>query len=240
MQQSDHPNHVSTRRFAELMGVGARKVQQWQTAGMPVISRGRKGVSSIIDVPVAIRWLIDREVQLAIEERAKDAGIDGDYDAQQLRLLKLRADEKELVIAEKENRLAPLAEFEQTMRGAMVAIRGVIMDLPGRLAADLEQANSRAVIRDLLMDEFTRALNEAANLVENYCRIAESREHPEAADEDDTVDVGGDEAESAKGKRGAGPVPEQSQPVDTGDNGARDKPDAHHGGYGMRFAGGQD
>jgi phage terminase Nu1 subunit (DNA packaging protein) len=131
---------IGQTEIAELFGVSARTITEWQAAGMPVAVLGGPGVSGEYDGPACIRWLVEREVRKVQGESPKD------------RLARLQGDELEMDLAERRGRLVEAGAVEPMMRAAIVSARERIRNEPARIAAALEgkdKAAREAMLREL-------------------------------------------------------------------------------------------
>lgn len=133
---------VGQTEMANLFGVSARTVQEWQSSGMPVAVFGGPGVPGEYDATACIRWYVDREVKrVSGGETAKD------------RLARLQGDSLEAKLAVDRGQLIPATAVEPAMRAAIVTARERIRNEPARIAALLEGKNRterEAMLRDLL------------------------------------------------------------------------------------------
>ena len=135
--------------IADVLGVSAKTVVQWQEAGMPVLERGRPGVPSIYESADCVRWCIDREVTKAVGEKPKD------------RLDRVRAEAIEMDMAVKRGQLIAADAIEPRMRAAIVSARELLSQERSKLARDLQGktvAQAEEIIR-VVHDAFLIAMS---------------------------------------------------------------------------------
>lgn len=116
---------VGQEKIAELFGVAAKTIVEWQEQGMPIAQRGSPGVPSEYESEACINWMIDREVKKVQIERPQD------------RLARVQADKIEMENAEKRGLLIPTDQLEPKLRAAMIAAREHWRNEPSRLAREV-------------------------------------------------------------------------------------------------------
>lgn len=120
---------VGQTELAEIFGVSARTITEWQAGGMPVAVQGGPGVLGEYDSVACIRWLVEREVRKVQGENPRD------------RLQRLQGDDLEMKLARERSQLIPASAVEPAMRAAIVTARERILGEPARIAALLEGKN---------------------------------------------------------------------------------------------------
>lgn len=132
---------VGQTEIAAIFGVSARTIQEWQSAGLPVVVYGGPGVPGEYDAPACVRWLVEREVKkVSGGESSKD------------RLLRLQGDALEAKLAIDRGQLIAAATVEPAMRAAIVSARESIRNAPARIAALLDgkdHSERETLLRDL-------------------------------------------------------------------------------------------
>lgn len=131
---------VGQKEIAELFGVTARSITEWQADGMPVAVQGGPGVPGEYDAPACIRWLVEREVRKVQGENPRS------------RLDRLRGDELEMNLARERGKLIEAGAIEPAMRAAIVSARERVRSEPEHIATALEgksKAEQVALLRDL-------------------------------------------------------------------------------------------
>lgn len=137
-------------KIAEVFGVSAKTIVEWQEQGFPIAVHGKRGVASEYDSGACIAWYVNREVARAGAETPRD------------RLARLQGDEAEMRIKERMGELVPVDEIAPTWLAMATAARGFLRTEPDRLAHLLETMEGVEAKRDLLaetFDEFLRKLS---------------------------------------------------------------------------------
>lgn len=139
---------VGQTELAEIFGVSARTITEWQAGGMPVTVHGGPGVSGEYDSVACVRWLVEREVRkVQGPETPKD------------RLSRLQGDDLEMKLARERGQLIPATAVEPAMRAAIVTARERIRSEPARIAALLEGKNRserESMLRELFDEVMTK------------------------------------------------------------------------------------
>lgn len=141
--------------LAEHMGISLPTVDRWVKDGMPVVTRGARGVEWVFDLSDVIRWHVDRKVEAA-------SGEVNDLQEIEKRTAKAKMESAELDLAKKRGEVAPIAEFERAQAGLMAAIRQNIMNVPRRAVLQLLGETDEATFKQKLRAELTLALDQAA------------------------------------------------------------------------------
>ena len=116
---------IGQEQIAEVFGVDAKTIVEWQEQGFPIAVRGAPGIPSEYETEACINWLIDREVRKVQTERPQD------------RLARVQADKIEMENAEKRGLLIPAGQLEPKLRAAMIAAREHWRNEPPRLAREV-------------------------------------------------------------------------------------------------------
>lgn len=87
-----------------MFGVAPKTIVEWQEQGLPIAKRGSAGIPSEYEADRCITWFVNREVERAAGESAKD------------RLSRLQGDkiERELQVMDRD--LIPAAELEPALQ----------------------------------------------------------------------------------------------------------------------------
>ncbi len=138
---------VGVEQVAKILNITRRRVQQLVAEGMPRAERGR------YDLGACMAWYI-RYLQRALERRElpTEDGASGDIRRQRARLLRANADSAEMELAQKRGELIPIEVFRVEMGSMITTLRANLLNLPGRVAPQLEGEN-RAVIKHKLRNE---------------------------------------------------------------------------------------
>lgn len=105
-------------RIADVFGVAPKTIVEWQEQGFPVAKRGGPGVASEYESADCIAWYVNREVERAAGESAKD------------RLARLQGDkiQRELQVMDRE--LIPAAEVQPGMSQFFVDLLSELDQVP--------------------------------------------------------------------------------------------------------------
>lgn len=141
---------VGQTEIANIFGVTARTITEWQAAGMPVAVQGGPGVPGEYDSAACIRWQVEREVRKVQGESPKD------------RLARLQGDDLEMKLAHQRGKLIDTSTVEPAMRAAIVSARERICGEPARMAILLEgldRAGREAKLRGLFDEVLVKLSN---------------------------------------------------------------------------------
>lgn len=140
---------VGQESIADMFGVAAKTIVEWQEQGMPIAQRGRPGVPSEYDADACIDWYVQREVRKVQSERPQD------------RLARVQADKIEMENAEKRGLLIRADQLEPKLKAAFVAAREMWLEDARRLARELSSdAQER---EDSLLSAFETFLHRMAD-----------------------------------------------------------------------------
>lgn len=143
---------VSVEKLAQAMNVTPRRVQQLVDEGLPREERGR------YDLGKSMAWYI-RYLQGIIERRdiPQADGVQAAFWQEKRRLTEAQADLAQLAVAQRRGELLPVAFFERLMVQMITQGRQQLLQLPDRVAPELE-GESRATIKTKLVEAIHRAL----------------------------------------------------------------------------------
>lgn len=116
---------IGQEQIAEVFGVAAKTIVEWQEQGFPIALRGSPGIPSEYETEACINWMVEREVKKVQAERPQD------------RLARVQADKIEMENAERRGLLIPADQLEPKLRAAMVAAREFWRNEPARLAREV-------------------------------------------------------------------------------------------------------
>lgn len=135
---------ANVEQLAEALNVSPRRVQQLATAGMPRAARGR------YDTDACLRWFV-RFLQDALQRRESliEKSSSDAVRRARARLLQTETERREIDLALRRGQLIPLSVFEETMGGMIRTARQRLLQLPGRIAPQLE-GEPRALIKHKL------------------------------------------------------------------------------------------
>jgi phage terminase Nu1 subunit (DNA packaging protein) len=141
---------VNQTELAAILGVSDVTLWEWQKDGMPIVERGERGQANVYDTSEVIAWKIEREVQKVRAESPQD-----ELNKAKTQLIRLQ-------IAEKEKDLVAIAEVKPAILRMIMASRQKLLQLPARLAHELEAAVGVENKRVLLEERIDEALRELA------------------------------------------------------------------------------
>lgn len=116
---------IGQEQIADVFGVAAKTIVEWQEQGFPIALRGSPGIPSEYESEACINWMVEREVKKVQSERPQD------------RLARVQADKIEMENAEKRGLLIPADQLEPKLRAAMIAAREHWRNEPTRLAREV-------------------------------------------------------------------------------------------------------
>lgn len=138
--------------IAELLGVSAKTVQQWDRDGLREAARlGMDGREARYDVRAAVHWWHDREMDALREETKVDA-----KEAAQIRNLEAQAESRELDLEVKRGELVPIDEVEGLVRESLESVDSVLRHAASRFAPQLAKAakvplkQARSILREVV------------------------------------------------------------------------------------------
>jgi|CXWL01.1.fsa_nt_gi phage terminase Nu1 subunit (DNA packaging protein) len=120
---------VNKAQLADLLGYAERSLTDWQDEGMPVARRADlRGQANEYNTAEVVAWLLTRAERKARAESPRE-----ELYRSQVRLNTLKIDEAE-------KRLVDAKEVEQEFSRLVIAARTRLLQLPGLLAQDLQEA----------------------------------------------------------------------------------------------------
>jgi phage terminase Nu1 subunit (DNA packaging protein) len=149
--------NVSVVQLASEFGCTERQVQLLVKEGMPKAGHGK------YDLERCKTWYIHYlKAKIATRATPDEAGEKLSFEVEQARLTKFKADFAEIELAEKRTELLPVATFESEMARMITQARQQLLQLPGRLAHQLE-GEDRITIKSKLTAGIHRALASLSN-----------------------------------------------------------------------------
>ena len=124
---------LNQSELAALIGVSTKTVQQWDRAGLRDAARLKSsGRNAKYDVPAALRWWRDLEVQKALEPYSST-----DLEDERRRLVAAQATRAELDLAREQGELIPVADAKRAWGFVLTRIRARIVAMQGSLPPTL-------------------------------------------------------------------------------------------------------
>ena len=149
---------VDVGRVAAALNLSPARCQQLAKVGMPREGRGQ------YDVVRCMLWYV-RYLQKALERR-NGSLLDGGFvgaGAPRVRLLRAKADLREIEVARERAQLVSLEDVEATLSDLVVRTRAHVMAIPARVAPEILGVASRIMIQALIEKACRTALSNLAN-----------------------------------------------------------------------------
>lgn len=141
--------------LAEHLGVSLPTVDRYVKDGMPVVTRGGRGIEWSFDLADVIRWYAQRQAEAA-------GGALDDLAEIEKRTSRAKMEQAELALAVAKGEVAPIAEFQRVQSAMMAVIRQNILNVPQRAVLQLLGETSETVFKQKLRAELTLALEQSA------------------------------------------------------------------------------
>lgn len=142
--------------LAEHMGVSLPTIDRWAKDGMPVVTKGGRGIEWVFDLGDVIRWYAQRQAEAA-------GGAVDDLAEIEKRTARAKMETAELALAEARKLVAPIREFERAQAAVFAEIRTNVMNVPQRVVVQLLGCTDEVEFKQKLRAELTLALEAAAN-----------------------------------------------------------------------------
>lgn len=149
---------VKRREIARLLGVSIVTIDDWVSRGMPVASKGSRGVASLYDVAACFRWKLDYELAEATARSTQDLSL---ADAERRQVI-ADATLKEIKVAEALRQVVRVEDVSRLWEGRTVASRETFLGFAARLAPILVGQTDQSEIEAILEREIGKALDELA------------------------------------------------------------------------------
>lgn len=165
-------------QVASLCGLTTRRLRQFdeESAGP-----GRNADGSYDEAAVGL-WL---RARIAEEHGVANDGQAYDYNAERARLTKAQADKTELEVRELRAELVRLPIIEQHWQGMVAGMRGKLLSLPSRIAAQVAGPDRLQEVQEKAQTLVYEALTEIADdAVPNEVRVRAAREAEQANTQD--------------------------------------------------------
>lgn len=141
---------VGQERIAEVFGVAPKTIVEWQEQGLPIAKRGSPGVPSEYRSDDCIRWLVQREVERANGESAKD------------RLARLQGDKVEMELAVMRRDLIDAKDIEPTIQQWLTDHCAAIDQMPETWTDAVVAVGTDPVAVHQVLKDIARQLKEGA------------------------------------------------------------------------------
>lgn len=142
--------------LAAHMGVSTVTIDTWRKEGMPVVTRGSRGIEWAFDLVAVIKWWGDKKVQQAVGDTPTDIV------EIEKRTASAKMQKAELELAKARGEVAPIREFERAQAKAFAQVRANVMNVPQRVVIQLLGETNETTFKDVLRKELTQALVAAA------------------------------------------------------------------------------
>lgn len=142
--------------LAEHMAVSLPTIDRWVKDGMPVVTRGARGVEWSFDLADVIQWYAQRKAEAA-------GGAVDDLAEIEKRTARAKMEQAELALAQARSQVAPLSEFQRVQSSMMAIIRQNIMNVPQRAVLQLLGETDETTFKQKLRAELTLALEQSAS-----------------------------------------------------------------------------
>lgn len=152
------PPTANRRELATVLGVSVMTIDDWISRGMPVVSRGSRGVAWSFDLTACVRWRIDWEIAQATSRSTKDIT----FEEAERRQVIADATLKEIKVAEALREVVRVEEVSRIWEGRIVASRETFLGIAARLAPILVGESDQQKIEQIIEEEVGRALHELA------------------------------------------------------------------------------
>jgi phage terminase Nu1 subunit (DNA packaging protein) len=146
---------VDVTRLAQALNLQPRRVQYLVKEGMPREARGKYD-------PVKCMCFYIRYLQGLIDKRSLPRDDQAGEGAARVRLLRAKADIRELEVARERSQLVAVADVEATLNELVEVTTTYIMAVPARLAPDLVGETSRLMVQAKIEKAFKGALSALA------------------------------------------------------------------------------
>lgn len=137
---------VNQTELAEIHGVSDVTIWTWQKEGLPVEKINTRGLSNEYDTASTIEWRVNRAEKKVRDESPRDA------------LARAQTQLALQTFAEKERSLVPAAEVEAEFSRLVVQARVSLLQIPGLLQAQLDEAQ-----RTTLKEHLEKVLKELSH-----------------------------------------------------------------------------
>lgn len=150
-------NTLNRAELAAALDVSLPTIDRWRKDGMPVVTRGSKGIEWAFCLKDVIAWRIKQQVDAA--------GGDGPSDMETIdkRTAAAKMEKAELELAIAKGEVAPIREFEIAHAKRMAIIRQSVLNVVGRSVMQLLGCRDETEFRQKLRAELVLALEQSAS-----------------------------------------------------------------------------
>ena len=143
---------LNAQALSDALGVSVSTLYEYRKRGMPASGRGKFNLSA------RARWIIEYQRGLLQRHETETSSNSADQvRVQRAELLRIRSEDARHTLAAKRGALIPIETFRETMTAIIHTSRQQFLQLPARIAAELENEN-RAVIKAKLNEAIHGAL----------------------------------------------------------------------------------
>lgn len=163
---------VNKKQLAEIFDRDVRTITTWQSQGVPVISRGGKGVEVVFDSAKVIEWYAERDAAIENEKLRNEVNdmraaaeselVPGTIDYERYRLTKAQADAQELKNARDEDEVLENELFTYIMQRMSPEIVGTLEKIPQTLQRKYPDISPKYL--DAVKTEIARACKQVATI----------------------------------------------------------------------------
>jgi phage terminase Nu1 subunit (DNA packaging protein) len=146
---------VDVTRLAQALNLQPRRVQYLVKEGMPREARGKYD-------PVKCMCFYVRYLQGLIDKRSAPRDDQAGEGAERVRLLRAKADIRELQVARERSQLVPVADAQAFINELVDVTTTYVMAVPPRLAPELVGETSRIMVQAKIEKAFKAALSALA------------------------------------------------------------------------------
>lgn len=144
---------VNRREMALILGVSLTTVSSWVDEGMPVLSRGRKGVAWEFEPAACVDWKCKRDVRLAVGDTEGSTLAEAE-----LRELRAKAALREIDLAERRAQVVPVEDTLAVVADLAATVRQRLRAIGSRLGPMLAGEEKPLTIQQRIETEIDDAL----------------------------------------------------------------------------------
>lgn len=151
MEQNLSQVHLTTGQIAQIYGVTDRAVQLWETERF-WIQRTPRGTFHFLSV---VKGVYDGQ-QNAINRKKGPEG--AELESLELREQRAKTEKAEIEVQKLKGDLVPAADVEKAIFERYRTVRDTLENIPSRISAMLAAESDEHKVKELLMNEINRAL----------------------------------------------------------------------------------
>ncbi len=152
---------VSKRRLGEIIGMVDPTITRYINDGMPMKTRGSRGIPSEFDTVDVITWLIRRETA-KVGSKTSETGETIDLYLEQARLTKAKADAQELKNELERRQVAPVEVMTTSITKVSASAVAILASLKLSIKRKLPYLKNTEL--DIIETEVARARNAIADM----------------------------------------------------------------------------